>query len=163
MNTIPSQSFTRRDFMAKAAAFGVAIPLANSLMSTTSLAAQGGDIEAVLATAVAQNDMPFVVAMTGNAAGVTWSGAAGVRLPGVAAPEDTVFRIFSMTKAIGTTAAMQLIEKGKLSVDTPVEEILPQFADMRVLEGFDGDTPKLRAPKTKATIRHLATHTSGLV
>lgn len=159
----PTPTFTRRDFMAKAAAFGVAVPLASSLMSTTSLAAQGGDLDAVLATAVVQNDVPFVVAMTGNAAGVTWSGVVGDRAPGVAATEDTVFRIFSMTKAIGTTAAMQLIERGKLSVDTPVEEILPQFADMQVLEGFDGDTPKLRAPKTKATIRHLATHTSGLV
>ncbi len=160
---VAKASFTRRDFMARAAAFGIGVPFASSLLSTTSLAAHHGGIGAVLQTAVAQNDVPFVVAMTGNAAGVTSSRAFGDRAPGVAATMDTVFRIYSMTKAIGTTAAMQLIDRGKLSVDTPVEEILPQFADIQVLEGFDGDTPKLRAPKTKATIRHLGTHTSGLV
>jgi methyl acetate hydrolase len=42
-----------------------------------------------------------------------------------------------------------------------VESILPQFGELQVLEGFDGDTPRLRAPKTKATIRQLATHTAG--
>ncbi len=156
-------TFTRRDFMAKAAAFGLGVPLANSLMSTSALAAHHEGMGAVLETAVAQNDVPFVVAMAGNAAGTVWSGAAGDRAPGIAATEDTVFRIYSMTKAIGTTAAMQLVENGKLDIETPVEEILPRFADMQVLEGFDGETPKLRAPKTKATIRHLATHTSGLV
>jgi len=40
--------------------------------------------------------------------------------------------------------------------------VLPEFADIKVLEGFDGTTPKMRAPKVKATARHLATHTSGL-
>ena len=68
-----------------------------------------------------------------------------------------------MTKAVGSTAAMILIDQGKLEPETPVQDILPQFADIKVLEGFDGDTPKLRSPKSKATIRHLATHTSGLV
>jgi CubicO group peptidase (beta-lactamase class C family) len=101
--------------------------------------------------------------MSGNSSGVTWSGTAGERAPGLAATEDTVFRIFSMTKAVGSTAAMILIGRGKLSPDTPVEEILPQFADIKVLDGFDGDTPRLRVPKSKATVRHLATHTSGFV
>ena len=58
---------------------------------------------------------------------------------------------------------MILIDRGKLNPDTPVEEILPQFAEIKLLEGFDGDTPRLRPPKMKATVRHLATHTSGLV
>jgi CubicO group peptidase (beta-lactamase class C family) len=58
---------------------------------------------------------------------------------------------------------MILIDRGRLGLDTPVEEILPQFAEIKVLEGFDGDTPRLRTPKVKATVRHLATHTSGFV
>ena len=58
---------------------------------------------------------------------------------------------------------MILIDRGKLNPDTPVEEILPQFAEIKLLEGFDGDTPRLRPPKMKATVRHLATHTSGFV
>lgn len=121
------------------------------------------DLNTILSDAVTANDVPFVVAMSGNSKGVTWSGAAGERAPALAATEDTVFRIYSMTKAIGSTAAMMLIDRGKLALDTPVEEILPQFADIKFLDGFDGDTPRLRAPKIKATVRHLATHTSGFV
>ena len=78
-----------------------------------------------------------------------------------AAP-DTVLKIFSMTKGIGSTAAMMLIEQGKMNFNTPVQDVLPEFAELRVLEGWDGDNPKMRAPKVKATTRHLATHTSGL-
>lgn len=120
-------------------------------------------LDAILDAAVEDRDAPFLVAMTGNADGITWSGAAGEHSPGRAAGEDTIFRIFSMTKAIGATAAMILVDRGKLSPDTPVEEILPAFAEIKVLDGFDGETPRLRAPGTKATVRHLATHTSGLV
>ncbi len=58
---------------------------------------------------------------------------------------------------------MILIDRGKLSADTVVETILPEFAELQVLEGFDEKRPKLRAPRSKATVRHLATHTSGLV
>jgi methyl acetate hydrolase len=120
------------------------------------------DKQTVLDTAVARGDVPFVVGMTAKAGGVTWEGAAGEAAPGRAAATDTVFRIFSMTKAVGSTAAMILIDRGEMDFDTPVEEVLPEFAEIRVLEGWDGDTPRLRAPKVKATARHLATHTSGL-
>ena len=101
--------------------------------------------------------------MVGDAAGVTWSGAAGDRSPGQAATLDTVFRIYSMTKAVGSTAAMILIDRGKLDADTAVESILPEFAELQVLDGFDQGRPRLRAPRSTATVRHLATHTSGLV
>ncbi len=118
-------------------------------------------LQGVLNDAVAADDVPFAVAMTGNADGVTWSGVAGEAAPGVAAAEDTLFRIFSMTKAVGSTAAMILVDRGKLDFDTPVADILPQFSEVQVLDGFDGDQPVLRAPTTQATVRHLATHTSG--
>jgi CubicO group peptidase (beta-lactamase class C family) len=121
------------------------------------------ELDKVIGEAVSQQDAPFLVGMVGNAGGVTWSGTAGDRSPGKAATVDTVFRIFSMTKAIGSTAAMILMDRGKLSADTVVETILPEFAELKVLEGFGADGPKLRAPRTKATVRHLATHTSGLV
>ncbi|MFA7280723.1 MAG: serine hydrolase domain-containing protein [Sterolibacterium sp.] len=117
----------------------------------------------ILSRAVASNAAPGVVAMTGNGAGVQWHGAAGERAPGQAMTEDTVFRIFSMTKAIGATAAMILIDRGKLDLSAPVASILPEFEHIQVLEGFDGNTPRLRKPRTQATIRHLATHTSGFV
>jgi methyl acetate hydrolase len=121
------------------------------------------ELDKVVNEAVAQQDVPFLVAMVGNAGGVTWAGAAGERSPGQPATLDTVFRIFSMTKAVGSTAAMILMDRGTLSPDAVVEGILPEFAELKVLEGFGADGPKLRAPRTKATVRHLATHTSGLV
>ena len=67
-----------------------------------------------------------------------------------------------MTKMVATTAALQQVERGNLDLDAPVEQYVPEFADLQVLEGFDGDTPRLRPPATKATVRQLATHTSGL-
>jgi methyl acetate hydrolase len=118
--------------------------------------------DTLLSRAVDRQDVPFVVGMVANAAGPTYSGAFGDAAPGVRAAENTVFRIFSMTKAVGSTAAMLLIDRGKLDPDTPVQDILPEFAEIQVLERFDGDKPVLRAPKAKATARHLATHTSGL-
>jgi CubicO group peptidase (beta-lactamase class C family) len=118
--------------------------------------------DTVLSRAVDRQDVPFVVGMVAKAAGPTYSGASGDAAAGLKASEDTVFRIFSMTKAVGSTAAMILVDRAKLNPETPVEEILPEFAKIQVLQGFDGDKPILRAPKTKATVRHLATHTSGL-
>jgi methyl acetate hydrolase len=120
------------------------------------------NLNQILADGVAAGHMPFAVAMTGTAAGITYSGAAGTAATGRAAAENTVFRVFSMSKAICGLAAMILIERGKLSLDTAVADILPDFDSLQVLDGFDGDTPRMRAPKTKATVRHLATHTSGL-
>ena len=119
-------------------------------------------IDAVLNDAVAAQDVPFVVAMSGSSAGVNYSGSAGNAAEGRAAAEDTVFRIFSATKAVGSLAAMMMVDRGKMSMDTPVAEVLPEWDKLQVLDGWDGDTPILRAPKTTATMRHLATHRSGL-
>ena len=99
--------------------------------------------------------------MIGSAAGIKWSGAAGERAPGQPMTEDTVFRIVSLTKAVGSTAAMIIIDRGKLDLDAPVESLLTEFAKIQVLDGFDGDTPRLRAPNSRATIRHLATRTAA--
>ena len=95
---------------------------------------------------------------------LSYEGAAGPRAVGASDPvtPDTMFRIASMTKIIATTAALQLVERGKLDLDAPVDQFLPEFADLQVLEGFDGDEPRLRAPATRATVRQLVTHTSGL-
>ena len=121
------------------------------------------ELDDVIRTAVERQDVPFAVAMVGGRDGVRWSGSAGEARPGVAAASNTIFRIYSMTKAVGSTAAMILMDRGKLDPDTPVAEILPEFAKKQVLEGFDAEgKPLMRPPRTQATVRHLATHTSGL-
>lgn len=120
------------------------------------------ELQGILERAVAAGDMPFAVAMTARGDAVTWQGAAGMAAPGLPAAPDTVFRIFSMTKAIGACAAMILIDRGALAFDTPVDAILPEFAELRVLDGWEGERPRLRRPRVRATVRHLATHASGL-
>lgn len=66
--------------------------------------------------------------------------------------DDTVFWLLSMTKAFTATAAMQLIEQGRMHLDQPAAEILPQLAPPKVLEGFDvAGQPILRAAKRQIT------------
>lgn len=156
-----SKDTSRREFLLTAASMGAAAAL--PVLPSVSWAHSKGDrLQKVLDDSVAANRVPFVVGMTGKASGVTFEGASGNAAPGVRAAPDTVFRIFSMTKAVGSTAAMILIDQGKMDFNTPVQDVLPEFADIKVLDGWDGDKPRLRAPKVKATARHLATHTSGL-
>ncbi len=121
-------------------------------------------IDKVLQDAVDAGDVPNVVAIAADRNGVIYEGAAGPRVAGVEGEPvtvDTHYRIMSMTKMVATTAALQQVEKGTLDLDAPVEQYRPEFADLQVLEGFDGDTPRLRAPKSRATVRQLITHTAG--
>jgi methyl acetate hydrolase len=123
-------------------------------------------IDAVLRQATEQGEVPGVVAMAADRDGPIYAGAFGRRaLPdGAAMTEDTVFWIASMTKAITSTAAMQLVERGKLALDQPIADLLPELARPQILEGFDATgEPRLRPAARPITLRHLLTHTSGFV
>jgi methyl acetate hydrolase len=120
-------------------------------------------IESMLTEAVGAGDAPFLVAMTANSQGITWSRAAGTAAENQAADENTLFRIYSMTKAVAALAAMMLVDRGQLDIETEVEKILPEFSRIQVLEGFDDDVPVLRAPGSRCTVRQLLTHTSGFM
>ena len=114
--------------------------------------------------AVESKAMPGIVAVAATDKGILYEGAFGKRELGKDAPmtRDTVVWIASMTKAITATAAMQFVEKGKLSLERPASEVVPELAAVKVLEGFDaGGKPRLRAPKRPITLRHLLTHTAG--
>lgn len=70
--------------------------------------------------------------------------------------------IMSMTKAITGTAAMQLVEQGRLSLDAPAGEVCPYLGQVQVYDGSaDDGTPILRPPTRPVTLRNLLTHTSG--
>ena len=76
--------------------------------------------------------------------------------------DDTVFAIFSTTKAIAGTAALQLVERGELDLDAPAKEYDPRLGEVEVIEGFGDDgQPRLRAPESDITTRQLLTHTAG--
>jgi CubicO group peptidase (beta-lactamase class C family) len=128
------------------------------------MATTTGQIDQVLQDAVSRGDVPGVVALAAGDEGVIYEGAAGVRAAGDDDPitPDTMMRIASMTKMVVTVAALQLSERGDLDLDATVDTYRPEFADLRVLEGFDGDTPRLRPARGRATVRQLMTHTSGL-
>ncbi len=75
-------------------------------------------------------------------------------------PKDTLWRIFSMTKPITGIAVMQQVAAGKLTIDTPVAEIMPEFRQMRVL--IDPEKGLESRPAEKPIlVRHLLTHTAG--
>ncbi|KAF8147909.1 beta-lactamase/transpeptidase-like protein [Mycena galopus ATCC 62051] len=77
--------------------------------------------------------------------------------------EDTVFWLCSQTKLITSIAALQLIEQGKITLDTPVEDIIPELANPVVLTGSDeGGQPLTTPAKNKILFGHLLNHTSGL-
>jgi methyl acetate hydrolase len=115
----------------------------------------GTVIDQLLRSAVDGGTFSGVAAIVVDRDGVLYEGTAGE------AGRHTMFRNASMTKALATTGALQLIEQGRLDLDATVESILPQFGELQVLDGFDGDAPRLRAPRAKATIRQLAAHTAG--
>jgi methyl acetate hydrolase len=121
-------------------------------------------IDTVLAEAVASGAVPNVTAMAADRDGVVYEGAAGPRVAGGDEPvsADTHYRIMSMTKMVATVAALQQVERGLLDLDARVEQYRPEFAELQVLDGFDGDTPRLRPPASKATVKQLITHTAGL-
>ena len=79
---------------------------------------------------------------------------------------DTIFQVYSMTKAVTSVAAMMLVDEGRLSLDDPVAKYIPAFANIRV--GVDdsdeaGQPPlRLVPPKRPITIRDLLRHTSGI-
>ncbi|SHK61408.1 CubicO group peptidase, beta-lactamase class C family [Bradyrhizobium lablabi] len=109
-------------------------------------------------------EIPGVVAIAANSKEPIYQGAFGKRdlSKDDAMTLDSVFWIASMTKAITTAGAMQLVEQGKLSLNAPIGKVLPDLASPQVLEGFAADgEPKLRPAKNPITLRHLMTHTAG--
>lgn len=109
-------------------------------------------------------EIPGVVAIAASGNDVLYQGAFGKR--DLSKPDamtlDSVFWIASMTKAVTAAGAMQLVEQGKLSLDAPISEVLPDLAAPQVLEGFDeSGEPKLRPASKPITLRHLMTHTAG--
>ncbi|AQA22536.1 beta-lactamase family protein [Rhodococcus sp. MTM3W5.2] len=108
--------------------------------------------------------VPGVVAMVTDREGTVFEGAAGVRSLADDQPMtlDTVFAIFSTTKAITGTTVLQCVEEGLLDLDAPAREYVPELGDIQVIEGFDGQgAPILRAPKRDITTRMLLLHTAG--
>ncbi|MGY0643536.1 MAG: serine hydrolase domain-containing protein [Paraglaciecola chathamensis] len=75
--------------------------------------------------------------------------------------EDTIFRIYSMTKPITAVAALTLWEQGKFQMNDPVSKYLPELANLKVYAGMDGENMVLEDTSKVMTIKQLFTHTAG--
>jgi methyl acetate hydrolase len=122
------------------------------------------EADAVLHKAVVNGDVPGVVAAATDRGGTIYEGGFGERVlgSGAAMTTDTVGWIASMTKALTGTAAIQLVEQGRLELDRAAADWLPELAEIQVLECFDdAGQPLTRPPRRPITLRHLLTHTAG--
>jgi CubicO group peptidase (beta-lactamase class C family) len=122
------------------------------------------EIDRLLERTCERRAVPGVVAVIASSDRIVFERAYGLANieQNVALQADAIFRVASLTKAVVAIAVLQLVERKQLDLDTPVGDIIPAFDEVQVLEGFDGDTPRLRAPRRRATVRNLMTHTSGV-
>lgn len=124
----------------------------------------GPVLDAVAHAESASERVPGVVAMVTDRTGTRYEGAAGQRSVGGADPMtvDSVFAMFSTTKAITGTAVLQCVEEGLLDLDAPAANYLPEIGKLQVIEGFDASGEQiLRTPKHDITTRMLLLHTAG--
>jgi CubicO group peptidase (beta-lactamase class C family) len=155
-------TITRRATMQAGA--GALLASGVPLFWSTEARADKAGVDSVLSGGVSATGVPGVVALAANDKGVIYEGAFGKRslADGAAMTPDTVFWIASMTKAVTSVAAMQMVEQGKLHLDKPISDVVLELSATQVLEGFDASgAPKLRPPKRPITLRHLLTHTAG--
>ncbi|HEV8412179.1 MAG TPA: serine hydrolase domain-containing protein [Bryobacteraceae bacterium] len=123
-----------------------------------------GAIDRTLREGIERRKIPCVAAMVATQDRILYSGSFGKRdsASGIDIQPDSIFQIASMTKAITSVAAMQLVERGKLKLDEPVARHLPELGKLDVIQGFEPNGKPILRPATKAiTLRHLLTHTSG--
>ena len=120
--------------------------------------------DAILSEAVAEGAVPGVVAGATSAEDNLYLAGFGERVlgGGEEMTPDTIGWIASMTKAVTGSAAMQLVEQGRLDLDAPAASVIPYLDEVGVLEGFEDDgKPRTRPPRRAITLRHLLTHTTG--
>ena len=110
---------------------------------------------------VASGKIAGAYLLVGRRGKVAFQEGFGVQGPGQTAPmtDQTIFRIFSMTKPVVSVVAMTLVEEGKLDVDAPVSKYLPEYANLKVWQA-DGSSVAAAKPML---VRHLMSHTSGLI
>ena len=119
------------------------------------------DIRTALNADVASGKIPGAYLLIARHGKVAFSEGFGVQGPGQSTPmsDETIFRIFSMTKPIVTLTAMTLVEQGRLQLDAPVSKYLPEYANLKVIQP-DGST---KPAQNVMLVRHLMSHTAGLI
>ncbi|MFK7864956.1 MAG: serine hydrolase domain-containing protein [Pseudohongiellaceae bacterium] len=125
-------------------------------------ASEIADIRAQMQTAVEGDFLPGALLMVGNSEGVGFLETVGTLSKGSTTPidEQTIFRIYSMTKPIVSVAIMTMVEDGLINLDDPVSKFIPEFADLKIIDRESGD---ISLAQNQMTIENLLTHESGLI
>ncbi len=121
-------------------------------------------IDSLAQQALTEQQVPGLVALVVRDGKIAYHKAFGQADPsGKKLETSSIFRIASQTKAITSTAAMILWERGKFQLDDPISKYIPEFKDAQVLDSVlpDGSYTSHKADKP-ISIRHLLTHTSGI-
>lgn len=120
------------------------------------------DIREQMQAAVDGGFIPGALLMVGNSEGVGFLESVGTQEKDSATPidEQTIFRIYSMTKPIISVAIMTMVEDGMINLDDPVSKFIPEFGDLQIIDRETGD---ISAAKNVMTIENLLTHESGLI
>ena len=121
----------------------------------------GERLEEIVETAVARGDAPGVVAAVGRGDETHIATAGVMAVGGPPMRPGTLFRIASITKPVTAAVVLSLAEDGLLGLDEPVDRLLPELANRRVLRRPDGPlTDTIRAERA-VTTRDLLTFTWG--
>lgn len=118
-------------------------------------------LRAVAGQHVADDDVPGLVILVASGAQVHVEAMGALSVGGPPVARDSLFRIASMTKPVTGAATMALIEEGLLGLDDPVEPLLPELADRRVLRRIDGPLADTVPANRSITTRDLLTFTFG--
>jgi methyl acetate hydrolase len=120
-------------------------------------------LDRVLTEAVGAAVVPGIAALVATGEDVLYEAAFGTSdiCAGQEVTAETIFAIASMTKAVTAAAVLQLTERGSLTLDQPVAEILPAFGELQVLTSTDG-VLRFRPPTRSAAVRDLLANTCGL-
>ena len=153
----------RRGFLGWGGALVATTALAPSQLWARTIAEKYPTIKAQFDSYVSSGKLPGVLATIGRAPGAPDVIAVGTIGQGSNTPVDidSLWRVYSMTKPITGIAAMILVNDGKMKLDQPIADFLPEFANMKVLTDPDNSMNAVPA-KTQITVRHLLTHTAGL-
>ncbi len=132
---------------------------------STNFGIDQGEIEQITAQMQAAVDGDFLngaLLLVGNGEGVGVLESVGLLSPENPKPvnQDSIFRIYSMTKPIISVAIMTMVEDGLMALDDPVSKFIPEFADAQVIDHETGATNPAR---NVMTIENLLTHESGLI
>lgn len=125
---------------------------------------QLSNIDRILESAIQEQEAKGLVVGVVRHGKLVYLKAVGERDSGKPMQNDSIFRICSMTKPITALAAMILFEEGRFTLDEPLSNFIPEFAEMQVSVA-DASTPgthRLVKSENEVTIGHLLTHTSGL-